>query len=130
MEMTNPTTTETRTSTAKTENKSELARRTGETWVTPPVDILESEREILLVADVPGVRADDLHVELDKETLTFVGRVPERAGEPKIAYRRSFALGRDLDLDGIVAEIDAGVLKLHVPRRATQKARQIPVRST
>ncbi len=123
MEAVNQNTTETNRD--RRERAPEPAR---EAWVAPPVDILESESDLLFVADVPGVRAEDLTVELDKGVLTFVGRVPAKEGRSRWAYRRSFALPRDFDGDAITAALEAGVLELRVPRRGSAKRRQIPVR--
>lgn len=97
-----------------------------ESWVTAAIDVLESAAEILVLADVPGVAADDLSINLDKEVLTFVGKRKNASW----AYKRSFVIPRDFDFDAISAELDAGVLKLHIPRRASTRARQIPVRGT
>lgn len=93
-------------------------------YVAPFVDVFESEAEILLVADVPGVKTADLDIQYEKDTLTFVGKRPE-AG---VAYKRSFSIPREIDPESIHAELADGVLKLHLGRHASRRARQIAVK--
>ena len=64
--------------------KAEVASRAEQTTpglvFTPAVDIFETEKELTLVADMPGVRAGDLNIDLDKNTLTLEGDVKPRRG--------------------------------------------------
>lgn len=94
------------------------------TYVAPLVDVLESDAEILLVADVPGVRAADLDIQYEKDTLTVIGK----RAEAGIAYKRSFAIPREVDPESIHAELADGVLKLHLGRHPSRRARTITVR--
>lgn len=94
-------------------------------YVAPLVDVFESDAEILLVADVPGVKSADLEIQYEKDTLTFVGKRPE-AG---VAYKRTFSIPREVDPDAIHAELADGVLKLHLGRHASRRARTIAVKT-
>jgi|JI10StandDraft_1071094.scaffolds.fasta_scaffold72392_2 HSP20 family protein len=94
-------------------------------YVAPLVDVFESDAEILVVADVPGVKSADLEIQYEKDTLTFVGKRPE-AG---VAYKRSFSIPREVDPDAIHAELADGVLKLHLGRHASRRARTIAVKT-
>ena len=106
--------------------------------LVPPVDIVEDANGITLKADLPGVSKESLSIQVDGETLTVEGAVA--LGESKelralyaevrmARYRRSFALGRDLDTERIEASMKNGVLTLHVPKREQAKPRHIAVRA-
>lgn len=96
----------------------------------PPVDIFESKDEILILADVPGVGAEGLSVNLDKEQLTIDARRPhDGAGEDAFDYKRTFAVPRGIDADKISANLQHGVLRLVLPKPASLKPRQIEVKA-
>lgn len=94
--------------------------------VTPPVDVFEGPEAILVLADLPGVAAEGLTIRLEKDELSVQGQRTDLA-EP-VEYRRVFAVPSDVDGEGIGAELSRGVLKLTLPRKASAKPRQIPVR--
>lgn len=102
----------------------------------PPVDIYENENEVLVVADLPGVRKEDLAVHFEKGQLTVEGRRdPAAAGtllagefEP-LDYKRVFSVSHGIDADRITAEMIQGVLRVHLPKHAALKPRQIAVKA-
>jgi HSP20 family protein len=95
--------------------------QTNKTVVHPLVDVLESDNEFLLVADMPGVTKDALHI-------TANGNQLELAAETdSLDYRRSFALGDDVDLEAIEAKLEYGELRIHLPKRAQARVRKIAV---
>jgi HSP20 family protein len=105
--------------------------------VTPPVDIIETEVGISLLADMPGVSKERLGVRVDGETLVIEGSaavdVPEKLellyGEVRNPfYRRSFTLSRELDASKIEANLRDGVLRLHIPKAEEARPRRIDVR--
>ena len=107
--------------------------------LVPPVDIVEDGNGITLKADLPGVSKESLSIRVDGDTLTVEGAVALgesgalRAvyAEVRVAqYRRSFALGRDLDTEKIEAAMRNGVLTLRVPKREHAKPRRIEVRAS
>jgi HSP20 family protein len=104
--------------------------------VRPACDIYENQDELLLVVDLPGVPADAVTVDLDKDTLTIVGRrsqhIPE--GSRVIAgqgfgwdFRRQFTVGNQIDQERIKADLKDGVLEVHLPRHERTKARRIAI---
>jgi len=103
-----------------------------------PVDIYDREDEVVLVADMPGVRGGDVDVNLDRGTLTIHGRVssPGVAGEWTQRefrlgnYSRTFTVGEDIDPSGISAELKDGVLTLRLPKAEERKPRKIQVRGS
>ena len=105
---------------------------------TPEVDIYETEKEITLLADMPGVKADDLHIDLRENVLTLDAAVrpPEGAGEADIIreyrtgnYYRQFTLSHVIDQGKIDAELMDGVLKLRLPKVEAATPRKIAVKS-
>ena len=105
--------------------------------VAPRVDIFVNEHEILLFAELPGVRADGLRIDVDKDRLTLEARrsdgrqaTSELSAEYRaVDYRRSFFVPQGIDRSKIEAELKAGVLRLRLPKADALKPRTIPVRS-
>ena len=105
--------------------------------VVPPVDVFETESSITLLADLPGVARDGLHLRVDGETLlleaTAAAIGPEGMelvyGEAQCpAYRRQFTLSRELDTSRIDAQLRDGVLRLVIPKAEEARPRRIEVR--
>ena len=104
-------------------------------FVTPPANILANEQEYLLEVEMPGVNKNGLEVTIEGNDLTLIGRRPTQTTEGEIChcesafadYRRVFELGPDVDTSTIRAEMDQGVLKLHLPKSEKAKPRKIQV---
>lgn len=111
--------------------------RPGPTFM-PAVDIFESEREITLLADMPGVKAKDLSIDLRESVLTVEGHIdpPESTNEIDLLreyrtgnYLRQFTLSEMIDQAKIEAEMKDGVLRLKLPKVEEAKPRKIAVKS-
>ena len=100
---------------------------------TPAVDIFETEKEITMLADMPGVKADDLMIDLRENTLTLSADIApvENANEDDILveyetgrYYRQFTLGELINQENIDAQLNEGVLRLSLPKveKATPKS--------
>ena len=107
-----------------------------ERHVVPPVDVFENDASITLLADLPGVAREQLHVRVDGETLVLEATAgtggPENMdlvyGEAQCpAYRRQFTLSRELDTSRIEAQLRDGVLRLTIPKAEDAKPRRIEV---
>ena len=104
----------------------------------PAVDIYESEHELTLLADMPGVAQDRLDIDLDGEKLTIRGTVPNDDRSGKVLFKeysvgdyyRQFTLSSDIDREKIQASIKDGVLKLVLPKAEAAKPRKIDVKSS
>ena len=105
---------------------------------TPAVDIFENDDRISVLADMPGVSAKDLNIDLRENVLTLSGHVtgPESAGETPIlseydtgTFFRQFTLSEAIDQPKIDAQLTDGVLRLELPKVAKARPRQITVRS-
>jgi len=103
---------------------------------TPSVDIFETDRELTLLADLPGVNAENLSIDLRENTLTLTGEVEpfERADEEDILieyeigkYYRQFSLSNVIDQGKINANLTDGVLRLTLPKVEEAKPRKIEV---
>lgn len=101
--------------------------------VTPPVDILENEAEILLLADVPGATAAELNLTVEHGVLSLQAKTPALTGEVLLResadadYQLAFRLPRGVDSDHIAAALKDGVLSVKLPKRETARSRRIPV---
>ncbi len=110
-------------------------QRTRQTTYTPRVDILETAEELLLFADLPGVRPEDLDLRFEQGELTLHGKVkPRHEGDLAKEYGtgdywRVFRITEDLDADNFSASLKNGVLTLRLPKSAHLKPRKIEVRS-
>jgi HSP20 family protein len=112
--------------------------RPGPTFL-PAVDIFESEREITLLADMPGVMAKELSIDLRESVLTIEGHVepPESPSETDLLreyrtgnYFRQFTLSELIDQAKIEAEMKDGVLRLRLPKVEEAKPRKIAVKAS
>jgi len=94
------------------------------TWA-PSVDVLETEDAYLIFAELPGVRRDDIQLQVRDRRLELSGRRQplgenrnflrmERSYGP---FRRTFDLGTPVDADAISAGFEQGVLRVQIPKR-------------
>jgi HSP20 family molecular chaperone IbpA len=105
---------------------------------TPSVDIFENEKAIVLLADMPGVKAENLNIDLRDNTLTLDGGVEpaKTAGEEKVMieyeegkYYRQFSLSEVIDQEKIDAQLKDGVLRLTLPKVEKATPRTITVQA-
>ena len=100
--------------------------------VAPPVDIYENADEILLVTDVPGVVTQNVTISLEKDQLTLTARrtAPELLPDSgEYDFHRTFLVPRGIDGDKISAQLNLGVLEVHLPKSPGLKPRRIEVRA-
>ncbi|MGC9348499.1 MAG: Hsp20/alpha crystallin family protein [Anaerolineae bacterium] len=104
----------------------------------PRADIYETDDDIVVVADMPGVDAESVDITLEDNILSINGYTkdwqPEgyqltyaeyRVGD----YRRRFTLSERIDREGIEAKMTDGVLRLHLPKVEEAKAKKITVQT-
>src|SRR2546421_6923487 len=95
----------------------------GGTFFTPRVDILETEHELTLYAEVPGVRPEDVDLRYEQGELLLHARVRSRqAQRPMLLqeyedgdFYRAFTIHESIDSSRIEAECKNGVLVVHLP---------------
>lgn len=120
--------------------KEQIAPAEGEptregVYYTPAVDIYEDDAAITVTADLPGVRQDQLEIDLREGVLTVTGHVapPESRLRPVYreygvgGYTRRFTLGDKIDQQSISAKLQNGVLELRLPKAERLKPRKIEV---
>ncbi len=103
----------------------------------PAVNIYELDTEYLLIALLPGVREDELELQVVNGVLTMKGSrtsikaIPEeryrRSERPLGAWERTFSLPERVNEDEMSAELANGVLKVHLPKAPSTQPRQVPV---
>lgn len=105
------------------------------TWV-PPVDVAETQDRILVRAEVPGMRQEDIQIEFENGLLTIRGERKIEKSEQLTWHRveriygnfsRSFTLPRSIDAEKITASYREGVLEIEVPKREEAKPKQIRI---
>jgi HSP20 family protein len=99
------------------------------TGFTPAVDVVEDDQKFALYADLPGVKLEDLDIQVEKDVLTIKGeRKLDRRGERVAgAFSRAFTLPKHVDVEKIAASLKDGVLTLTLPKRPEAQPRQIKV---
>ena len=114
-----------------------VARVTGRVFL-PAVDIFETPEALVLVADMPGVAADKVTVDLKDNHLVISGEVapPVGQGETMIEaeyytgdFQREFHVGSLIDQGKIEASMKDGVLHLVLPKVEKAKPRKIEVKT-
>jgi HSP20 family protein len=121
-----------------TKDRAEVARAEttrGGTHFTPRVDIVETDKELTLYAELPGVKPADVDLHYEKGELVLHGRVQPRSGDKNHLlqeyeegdFYRVFAIHESIDSTRIAAECKNGVLTVHLPKAEAARARQITV---
>ena len=116
---------------------SDLYAETTRAWV-PPVDVFETENhEVVIKAEVPDVKREDLKVNFENNVLTIAGerRAPEASAADQVrrierrhgSFSRSFTLPTWVDASNIAASYKDGVLTVRLPRREEAKPKAISV---
>lgn len=119
-----------------------LAPTGEENWAltawAPACDICETENEIIVKAELPGMKKEDVNVSFENNTLTIRGerkfedetkrenyhRVERRYGE----FIRSFLLPSFVDTGKINAEFKDGILRVALPKREEAKPKQVEIK--
>jgi HSP20 family protein len=90
----------------------------GGIFFTPRVDIYETQTELTLYADVPGVRSEDVNLRYEQGELVLHGKVQPRR----------FSIHESINSSRIEAECKNGVLIVHLPKVEAARPKQIQVR--
>lgn len=105
-------------------------------WV-PAMDLVETEGEFVLRADLPGMSEQDVAIEVEEQTLTISG---ERKAEHEVsregfhrversfgAFARSLTLPKGVDPESVTASFDEGVLEVRIPKPEERRPRKISI---
>jgi HSP20 family protein len=104
---------------------------------TPSIDVSEDDARMLIEAEMPGIAPEDVELTVDDGILTLKGKkslkkdgekrgwiVTERACG---SFTRSFALPSSIEIDGIRANYDKGILSVEIPKKPPKVPKQIKV---
>jgi HSP20 family protein len=107
-------------------------------WM-PPVSVAETADELVLTAELPGMKDEHISIDLENNVLTISGEKTETVSEGDEERRyhvyerrfgtftRSFTLPRTVDGNNITATFDNGVLSVRLPKMAEAKGRKIEI---
>lgn len=124
----------------KVQQKQEVEHR-GETtkkekYFIPAVDIFESDKEVTVIAEMPGITAQGVDVTLEDDVLTIRGTKEEAkmsSGKMLLSeyesgnYQRRFTVAETIDQDNIRASVNNGMLRVVLPKAEPAKPRKIKV---
>jgi HSP20 family protein len=116
----------------------EMERTRSRRSFVPRADIYETDKEIIVLADVPGANEKTVDVTLEKNVLSITAYV-----EPAIPsgfdvayaeyeegdYQRSFRLSDEIDRDKIEATVSDGVLRLRLPKLQEARTKKIAIKA-
>ena len=114
--------------------------RYGRATVFPPLNMYEEKEQLVVKAEIPGVKTEDLDISLEGETLTLKGtRIQHKPEEKKSFHRREIERGTfsravslptRVDPDKVSARLENGILTITISKAAETKPRQVKVLST
>ena len=116
--------------------------RMGGLLRAPEADVVETENEIRVTVELPGMQGDDIDVDLENNVLTISGEkqdVREEKDEKNTwhlserrygKFSRSFVLPRDLDSENIQARFEDGVLNVTIPKSERARRRRVEIQSS
>jgi HSP20 family protein len=103
----------------------------------PATDLIETEGEYVLRADLPGLTQDDVTIEVRDNVLSIAGERHTETTEQRQRYyrlerssgsfRRSLRLPEGVDADAISASVENGVLEVHVPKPVARQPRTVTI---
>lgn len=106
----------------------------------PPIDVAETPETVIVKADVPGVRPEEIEISVDNNVLTIKGekREEKTGGKGSVhwverrsgTFLRSVTLPTGVDAEHVSAESKDGVLTVTLPKRAEARARKIEVKTS
>ena len=106
---------------------------------SPSVDIFENKDQIVLEAELPGMKREDFDLSIENNVITLRGeRHFEKKDEADNYHRveraygtftRSFTLPNTVTADGATADYSNGVLRVTIPKREETKARRIEIKA-
>jgi HSP20 family protein len=106
----------------------------------PPADVLVDEEGVSVYMDVPGIRGEDLDIELENDILSIRGERPfpyEGRGDAAIRriergfgrFERTLRVPQGLNPDAVQAALSDGVLELRIPKPESLKPHRIPIQA-
>lgn len=111
----------------------------GNDWSVPAVDMYQTDNEIVVKAALPGIKADEVQINVTGEVLTIKGEVKQEDEVKEKAYHlreqrwgsfeRSIILPTDVVADKAKADFENGILTITLPKAEEVKPRSITIKS-
>ncbi len=112
-----------------------LSRGTKE--LIPAMDIFETDKGYEVEAEIPGIKREDIEVNINDRILTIKGEKKDERDEEKKGskileriygtFERSFTMPEDADKDNISAKYENGILRLMIPKRPESKSKKVKI---
>jgi HSP20 family protein len=106
--------------------------------ILPSIDVTETDKEIVVTAELPGLERKDVDISLENDTLTIRGEKREQAdqGDKNVqlserrygVFYRVLQLPTGIDPSSVQASMSNGVLKITIPKPARSEAKKIEVK--
>jgi len=107
---------------------------------TPAVDVSEDKSTVKIVAELPGVRSEDVKLSIENNVLTIRGEKKQEVEDNSErvhryerlygSFERAFALSTSIDCDKIEAKFENGILTVTLPKGEKARPREIPVKAS
>lgn len=97
--------------------------------LTPLVDIYETDVELVVMADLPGVEESELQLEVSRGVLTLEAKIQTAENEQQRGFYRQFRLSERIDTDSGNGALKDGVLTLRLPKIEAVKPKKIAVKT-
>jgi HSP20 family protein len=117
-----------------------FVKENGAPRFAPLVDVLETQDALVLTAEVPGLKAEDVKIDVEKNVLTLSGERKLEKKDEKGAYKlvernygsftRSFVLPETVDGEKIEAALADGVLTVRIPKKPQSQPRKISIKAS
>ena len=123
------------------EEVEEMAKAAFDTGLTPKTDMYEEEKELVIKAELPGVRKKDLDISLDGDVLTIKAEKKEEKEEGEKGtthytrerrfgqYIRRMTLPTRVDAEGVSATLKKGLLEIKLPKAAGPESKKIEIKT-
>lgn len=120
------------------ENVATAEHTRGRPYYRPNVDIYELTDELIVQADIPGAKSDEINIHFEDGSLTIHAQVPQRCSDKANYLRQEYGIGdfyrtfhvsEHIDSTRISADYHDGVLTLHLPKVEAVKPRKIKVKT-
>ena len=95
--------------------------------IRPAVDILEHDNGLKLIFEVPGANSNTVEVEVDNQVLSIKADTVITKGGYPVRFARAFQLSDAVDIEGITAKTQDGILTLDLPKSVRASVHKIAV---
>lgn len=116
-----------------------LTREGGSTWSSPAIDMYQTDNDVVVKADLPGIKADEVQINVNGDVLTIKGETKQQDEKKdkswhirehrRGAFERSIRLPSGVIADRANADFDNGVLTITLPKSEEVKPRTITVKT-